>query len=79
MIWRTSLVAASCWRVPISSCLGFPFNFLDRRLGVFELDLPMFTLSIQPVGHHLGGRLDRHFVKCCRHFWKGSDYGSTIR
>jgi hypothetical protein len=37
------------------------------------------TLSTQPVGHHLGGRLDRHFVKCCRHFWKGSDYGSTIR
>jgi hypothetical protein len=31
-----------------------PAQHLDRRLGVFELDLPMFTMSTQPVGHHLG-------------------------
>ena len=32
----------------------YPAQHLDRRLGVFELDLPMLTLSTQPVGHHLG-------------------------
>ena len=31
-----------------------PAHHLDRRLGVFELDLPMFTSSTRPVGHHLG-------------------------
>jgi hypothetical protein len=68
---------------PLTRALGIhdhhPAQHLDRRLAVLELDLSMFTLSTQRVGHHLGGRLDRHFVKCCRHFWKGSDYGSTIR
>src|ERR1700722_7836944 len=30
-----------------------PAQHLDRRLGVFELDLLMFTLSTQPVRHQL--------------------------
>jgi hypothetical protein len=31
-----------------------PRSISTAVLGVFELDLPMFTLSTQPVGHHLG-------------------------
>ena len=49
MIWRTSLVAASCWRVPISSCLGFPFNLLEpTRLGA--------RLPVVDVLRLVGGR-----------------------